>query len=78
MLSGGKNGENISISPGGRCYNYPYMKYTFSPNSSSQPYDPWQDFDIQRKADLSTYEEEIEPEEGVDDVEEDDYSDDDE
>ena len=55
------------------------MKYTFSPNSSSQPYDPWQDFDIQRKADLSTYkEEEIEPEEGVDDVEYDEMDEEDE
>ena len=55
------------------------MEYTVSPNSSSQPYDPWQDFDIQRKADLSTYEEEeIVPEEGVDDCEEDEYDDEDE
>jgi hypothetical protein len=51
------------------------MEYTISNNSSS---DPWHDFDIQRKADLSTYdEEEIVPEEGVDDCEEDSYEDED-
>lgn len=46
---------------------------------SSSSSDPWQDFEIQRKAELSTYdEEEIVPEEGVDDVEYDEMEEEDE
>lgn len=51
------------------------MKYTISQYSSTP--DPWEDFERQRKYDNFFDDEDIEPEEDVDDVEEDDYSDDD-
>jgi len=62
--------------PGKWCDTIIAMEYTISNNSSS---DPWQDFEIQSKADMATYdEEEIVPEVGVDDCEEDNYDEEDE
>lgn len=53
------------------------MELKVSPYSSSQPYDPWDDFERQRKYD-SSLEDEVEIEEDVDDCEEDSYDDEDE
>lgn len=53
------------------------MELKVSPYSSSQPYDPWDDFERQRKYD-SSMEEEFEIEEDVDDVDYDEMEDEDE
>lgn len=52
------------------------MELTISPHSST-PYDPWDDFERQRKYD-SSIEEEFEIEEDVDDVDYDEMEDEDE